>query len=254
MRISIITATYNSEKTIKDTLLSIERQSHNDIEYIIIDGGSTDRTIHLINRLSTRVSKIISEPDKGIYDALNKGINAATGEVVGFLHSDDFFAYDDVLKNIVEEFESKNCDAIYGDLEYVSQYNVEKCLRVWKSGIFSRHKLMLGWMPPHPSFYMKRSCYIKYGCFSLDYNIAADYNSILRYLFKNEVVLSYMPRVLIKMRVGGLSNRSVRTMAKKSLEDIRIMKNNGIPWPLAIVCKNLSKIPQFFRRNYHAKN
>lgn len=152
MRISIITATYNSEKTIKDTLLSIERQSHNDIKYIIIDGGSTDRTIHLINRLSTRVSKIISEPDKGIYDALNKGINAATGEVVGFLHSDDFFAYDDVLKDIVAEFESKNYNAIYGGLEYVSQYNVKKCLRVWKSGVFSRHKLMLGWIPPHPSF------------------------------------------------------------------------------------------------------
>ncbi|MFT8211619.1 MAG: glycosyltransferase family 2 protein [Symbiopectobacterium sp.] len=254
MRISIITATFNSEKTIGDTLLSIERQSHSDIEYIIIDGASKDGTIHLINKLSTKVSKIISEPDKGIYDALNKGINIATGEVIGFLHSDDFFAYDDVLKDIAEEFETRNCDAIYGDLEYVSQHNVDKCLRVWKSGIFSRNKLLLGWMPPHPSFYMKHSCYIKYGCFSLDYDIAADYDSILRYLFKSKIILSYIPKVLIKMRVGGLSNRSIKIMAKKSLEDIKIMKSNRIPWPLALVGKNLSKIPQFIKKNHYVKS
>lgn len=248
MRISIITATYNSEKTLLDTLLSIEKQTYQDIEYIIVDGASKDNTVELVRNNCTRVTRIICESDRGIYDALNKGINAATGDIIGFLHSDDLFAYDEAVADIVKTFEATTCDAVYGDLEYVSQDDIKKRIRLWKSGLFSRVKMQLGWMPPHPSFYMRRSCYLKYGNFSLNYRISADYDSLLRYILKYRVSITYLPKVLVKMRVGGISNRSLSSMVNKSLEDIRIMKNNGIIWPLALVCKNLSKLPQFIKK------
>ena len=248
MRISIITATYNSEKTLLDTLLSLEKQTHPDIEYIVIDGASKDNTIKLIKSNCTRVSKIICEPDNGIYDALNKGIQAASGDVIGFLHSDDLLAYDDVIADIAKTFESSGCDAVYGDLEYVAQNDTTKRIRLWKSGSFSRFKMKVGWMPPHPSFYMKRECYSQFGSFSLDYRISADYDSLLRYILKQRISIAYLPKVLVKMRVGGISNRSVSSMVKKSMEDIRIMKQNGIIWPLALAYKNISKLPQFIKK------
>ncbi|HDX6443995.1 TPA: glycosyltransferase, partial [Escherichia coli] len=220
MRISIITATYNSEKTLLDTLLSLEKQTHPDIEYIVVDGASKDNTIELIKSNCTRVSKIICEPDHGIYDALNKGIQAASGDVIGFLHSDDLLAYDDAIADIAKTFESTGCDAIYGDLEYVAQNDTTKRIRLWESGSFSRFKMKVGWMPPHPSFYMKRECYSQFGCFSLNYRISADYDSLLRYILKQRISIEYLPKVLVKMRVGGISNRSVSSMVKKSMEDI----------------------------------
>ncbi|EFE0328605.1 glycosyltransferase, partial [Escherichia coli] len=231
MRISIITATYNSEKTLLDTLLSLEKQTYPDIEYIVVDGASNDNTIKLIKSNCTKVSKIICEPDKGIYDALNKGIQAASGDVIGFLHSDDLLAYDDAIADIAKTFEITGCDAIYGDLEYVAQNDTTKRIRLWKSGSFSRFKMKVGWMPPHPSFYMKRKCYRQFGCFSLDYRISADYDSLLRYILKQRISTEYLPKVLVKMRVGGISNRSVSSMVKKSMEDIRVMNQNGIIWP-----------------------
>ena len=248
MQISIITATYNSEKTLFDTLLSLEKQTHPDIEYIVVDGASKDNTIKLIKSNCTKVSKIISEPDKGIYDALNKGIQAASGDVIGFLHSDDLFAYDDAIADIAKTFESSGCDAVYGDLEYVAQNDTTKRIRLWKSGSFSRLKMKLGWMPPHPSFYMKRDCYGQFGCFSLDYRISADYDSLLRYILKQRISIAYLPQVLVKMRVGGISNRSLSSMVNKSMEDIRVMKQNGIFWPIALAYKNLSKLPQFIKK------
>ncbi|EES6817208.1 glycosyltransferase, partial [Escherichia coli] len=232
MRISIITATYNSEKTLLDTLLSLEKQTYPDIEYIVVDGASNDNTIKLIKSNCTKVSKIICEPDKGIYDALNKGIQAASGDVIGFLHSDDLLAYDDAIADIAKTFEITGCDAIYGDLEYVAQNDTTKRIRLWKSGSFSRFKMKVGWMPPHPSFYMKRKCYRQFGCFSLDYRISADYDSLLRYILKQRISTEYLPKVLVKMRVGGISNRSVSSMVKKSMEDIRVMNQNGIIWPI----------------------
>lgn len=248
MRISIITATYNSEKTLLDTLLSLEHQSYNDIEYIIVDGASKDNTVSLIKDNCSKVTKIICESDKGIYDALNKGINAATGDVIGFLHSDDLLAYNDVISDIAEVFKSTGCDAVYGDLEYVSQNDIGKRVRLWKSGVFSRAKMQFGWMPPHPSFYMKRSCYVEYGNFCLDYRISADYDSLLRYILKQRIEISYLPKVLVKMRVGGISNRSVSSMITKSIEDIKVMRKNGILWPVALAYKNLSKLPQFIKK------
>ena len=245
MKVSIITATYNSAATIRDTLASLENQTYPDIEYIIVDGASKDNTVEVVNQHCTRVSKIISEPDRGIYDALNKGIAAATGDIVGFLHSDDLLAYPDAIQDLVGIFQSGEYDAVYADLEYVQQKDVSKVVRLWQSGTYSKKKLRYGWMPAHPTFYMKRSCYNKLDGFDLSYKIAADYDSILRYLWRGKVNACHLPKVLIKMRVGGISNRSLATILRKTCEDIQAMRNNGLFWPLTVSLKNLSKIPQF---------
>ena len=248
MRISIITATYNSEKTIRDTLKSLEKQSYPDIEYIIMDGASKDNTLTVVKANCSRVSKIICEPDNGIRFDTEFENSVVTGDVIGFLHSDDLLAYDDVIADIVDTFKQKGCDAVYGDLEYVSQNDIQKRVRLWKSGSFSRIKMQLGWMPPHPSFYMKKSFYVELVNCSLEYRISADYDSLLRYILKNRICIAYLPKVLVKMRVGGISNRSLSSMMSKSLEDIRIMRTNGIIWPLALAYKNLSKLPQFIKK------
>jgi len=245
MKVSIITATYNSAATIHDTLASLESQTYPDIEYIIVDGSSKDNTLEVIKNNCTRVSKIISEPDHGIYDALNKGIAAATGDIVGFLHSDDLFAYPDAIQDMVGIFQSGGYDAVYADLEYVQQKDVNKVVRRWQSGSYNKKKLKYGWMPAHPTFYMKRSCYKQLDDFDLSYKIAADYDSILRYLWRGNVHAGYLPKVLIKMRVGGISNRSLASILCKTREDIQAMRNNGLFWPLTVALKNLSKIPQF---------
>jgi glycosyltransferase len=245
MKVSIITATYNSVETIADTLQSLNMQSYFNIEYIIIDGGSKDNTLGVINQLCPRVSSVISEKDEGIYDALNKGINIATGDIIGFLHSDDLFAYPDVVKDIVSQLISSNSDAIYGDLQYVSKADTNNVIRLWKSGTCTRDKLRKGWMPPHPTFYMKRELYKKFGSFNLNLKISADYDSLLRFLWTNDVKTTYLPKVLIKMRVGGASNRSLKNIIKKTKEDILALKNNHIFWPVALFFKNVSKIPQF---------
>jgi len=245
MKVSIITATYNSALTIASTLKSLKGQTYHNIEYIIIDGASKDNTLDFINEHSALVTTMISESDKGIYDALNKGIHAATGDVVGFLHSDDLFAYPNAVKDIVATFKEYDCDAIYADLEYVSKDDTDNVIRLWKSGPYYRAKLKNGWMPPHPTFYMKRDLYKKHGLFDLSFNIAADYDSLLRYLWANEVEMSYLPKVVIKMRVGGASNRSLKNIIHKTKEDIKALKNSSVFWPRALLFKNLSKISQF---------
>lgn len=248
MKVSIITATYNSAKTISDTLKSLNEQTYPDIEYIIIDGGSKDNTLSLIKSSCSRVSVIISEPDKGIYDALNKGILSATGDIVGFLHSDDFFAYPDAVKDIVDAMRESNADAVYGDLNYISSTDNDVIVRKWVSGGFDINKMKLGWMPPHPTFYMKRACYQRFGSFDLSYKISADYDSLLRYLWIHKVTVKYIPKVIINMRVGGMSNRSLSNMIMKTKEDVKAMKSNKLPWLSAVAGKNLSKIPQFFKK------
>ncbi|MGL4958419.1 MAG: glycosyltransferase family 2 protein [Plesiomonas sp.] len=249
MKVSIITATYNSAATIHDTLASLESQTYPDIEYIIVDGASKDNTLDVINHNCTRVSKIISEPDRGIYDALNKGIAAATGDIVGFLHSDDLLAYPEAIADLVNVFNIGEYDAVYADLEYVQQNDISKVVRLWKSGNYNKKKLKYGWMPAHPTFYMRRICYQKFDDFDLSYKIAADYDSILRYLWRSNVRAGYLPQVLIKMRVGGISNRSLSTILRKMREDIQAMRNNGLFWPVTLAWKNLSKIPQFLVKN-----
>ncbi|GKV90913.1 glycosyltransferase family 2 protein [Pectobacterium carotovorum] len=248
MKVSIITATYNSAKTISDTLESLNAQTYPDIEYIIIDGGSKDNTLSLIKSSCSRVSVVVSEPDKGIYDALNKGILSATGDIIGFLHSDDFFAYPDAVKDIVDAMHESNADAVYGDLNYISSTDNDVIVRKWVSGGFDINKMKLGWMPPHPTFYMKRSCYQRFGSFDLSYRISADYDSLLRYLWIHKITVKYIPKVIINMRVGGMSNRSLSNMIMKTKEDVKAMKSNKLPWLSAVAGKNLSKIPQFFKK------
>jgi len=246
MKISIITATWNSEETIEDTLRSLNTQDYPNIEHIIVDGGSTDATLDFVRRHGDRVDLIISEKDNGIYDALNKGIDAATGDVIGFLHSDDLYANQKVLSRIAHEFSNDATDATYGDLDYVLQANINKIVRSWVSGGFDRSKMKNGWMPPHPTFYMRREHYVDLGGFNLKYIISADYDSMLRYLWKNKLNPCYIPEVLIKMRLGGKSNNSFSNILKKTTEDKKVMVENGIGPFRGLLGKNLSKIPQFF--------
>ncbi|ARN64741.1 glycosyltransferase [Vibrio vulnificus] len=248
MKVSVITATYNSSQTIVDTVRSLEGQTYSDIEYIIVDGASKDNTLQVIELNCSRVSKIISEPDRGIYDALNKGIQAATGDIIGFLHSDDLLAYPQAIADLVNTMQASQSQAVYADLEYVSKDDISKTVRLWTSGEYQKQNLLNGWMPPHPTFYMRRECYQALGVFDLSFRISADYDSLLRYLWLNSVTMSYLPKVLIKMRVGGASNRSLSNIYKKSCEDIRALKNSQVFWPKALLIKNVSKIPQFFRR------
>ena len=247
MKLSIITATWNSAETLPSTLDSLAKQTNRSFESIVVDGGSTDSTVSII-KSSSVVCRWISEKDNGIYDALNKGIQMAQGEYVGFMHSDDVFASDRSVEMLLAHIDEYNPEAMYADLQYVQKENLDKVVRYWKSGAFGFNRLKAGWMPPHPTFYMKKTLYQKYGYFDLSYKIAADYDSLMRYLFVNKISPSYLPEVLVKMRVGGASNRSLRNIIQKTKEDISVMKKCGIPVFPATIGKNVSKIPQFFQR------
>lgn len=245
MKISVITITYNSERTLRDTIESVLSQSYRDIEYIVVDGLSKDDTCNIVRSYGDRIHKFISEKDKGLYDALNKGIGLATGDVVGFLHSDDMYASTETLKTIAEAFIKFDVDSVYGDLVYVDKEDTEKIIRFWRSGRLSRAKALVGWMPPHPTFYVKREVYQKYGGFNTDFRIAADYESTLRFLIKNRISTFYIPLILIRMRLGGESNKNFGNLYRKSLEDLRAMRMNGLFSPAALFNKNASKIRQF---------
>ncbi|MBN6361318.1 glycosyltransferase [Providencia huaxiensis] len=248
MKISIITATYNSSKTIIDTILSLEKQTYSNIEYIIVDGASSDNTLDIIKKYSTKISTIISEPDKGIYDALNKGIMASTGDIVGFLHSDDVFAYPNAIEDLVSTLVNDKSQAIYADLEYVSKENTENVVRRWVSGSYKHENLKKGWMPPHPTFFMKKELYKEHGVFDLNFKISADYDSLLRYLWLHNISVSYLPKVVTKMRVGGESNRSFLNILRKTKEDILALRKNNIFWVYPLLMKNISKLPQFIKK------
>lgn len=245
MKISIITITYNSEKTLRDTIESVLGQSYKDIEYILVDGKSKDSTCDIIRSYGDRISKFVSEKDNGLYDALNKGIRLTTGDVVGFLHSDDIFASAETIKMIAEAFIKFQVDSVYGDLVYVDQNDTDKIIRFWRSRKFSRTRALTGWMPPHPTFYVKREVYEKFGGFNTSFRIAADYESILRFLVRFRVSTFYIPLVLIRMRLGGESNKSIKNVIRKSLEDIRAMHINGLISFAALFNKNASKFKQF---------
>ena len=248
MRISIITATLNVSETIENCLKSIATQSY-DIEHIIIDGVSTDNTAHIIDEYTGHPVKFVSQPDLGIYDAMNKGIAMATGEVVGILNADDFYASDDVLAKVAAVFSDPKVDACYGDLKYVDEHDVAKTVRYWKSGDYNRNKFHSGWMPPHPTFFVRRSVYEKYGVFNLDLGTAADYELMLRLLLKHEINAVYIPEVLVHMRTGGKSNVSFSNRLKANRMDRRAWSINGLkPCLWTIPLKPLRKIPQWFFR------
>lgn len=245
-KISIITASFNSEKTIGEAIASLKRQSWPAVEHVVIDGLSRDTTVDIASQTLAASDILISEPDQGIFDALNKGLLKASGDVVGFLNSDDLLADSQVLSRVAACFEDPEVGAVYGDLQYVGANNPDKVIRNWKSGAFNRQKVRRGWMPPHPTFYMRRELYQLLGGFDESYRIAGDYEALLRYLSYEALQIRYLPEVLVKMRLGGASNGSFKAVINKSREDFRAMRENGINPFLALPYKNLSKIPQFF--------
>ena len=247
-KVTVITAVYNNKETIVDALESVFSQSYHNVEHIVIDGGSTDGTVELIRAFGDKIEKFVSEPDGGIYDALNKGIALATGDVVGFLNSDDVYAHDRVLEKIVRAFQHEKADSVYGDLNYVKRDDITKVVRHWKSHAFSHKKLRQGWMPPHPTFYVKREIYQKYGGFDTSFKIAADYDSILRFLGLHHITTTYIPEVLVQMRLGGVSNRDLKSILKKSGEDYKALKKNGIGGKRVVFMKNASKVMQFIKK------
>jgi len=245
----VITAVFNGAKTIQDCIKSVSGQIYPNIEHIIIDGGSTDGTLEVIKRYTEKRVNIVSEPDNGIYDALNKGIRQASGEVIGLLHSDDFYAHDRVIEKVADIFMKYNIDSCYGDLQYVDKNNPDKVIRYWKSSQYRHGKFKYGWMPPHSTFFVKKEIYNKYGYFNTNFKIAADYELMLRFLEKHKISTYYIPEVFIKMRIGGTSNRNIKNLIIKSNEDYRAWKVNNLNGGFyTILLKNLCKIPQFFKK------
>jgi glycosyltransferase involved in cell wall biosynthesis len=245
MTVSIITATYNSSATLKDTLQSVEQQSYPDIQHVIIDGESNDNTLELVKEFD-HIDAVLSEPDNGIYDAMNKGINLVKGDIIGILNSDDFYPDNFVIADVVKHFEQTGCEALYADLIYVDPKKKNKIVRKWRSGDFDRDNFLTGWMPPHPTFFVKKEVYQRLGGFDTRLKSAADYELLLRFLYINKVPTSYLPRVLVHMRSGGMSNRSFRNRLKAHLEDYRAWSFNGIkPKWYTIVLKPVRKVFQY---------
>ncbi len=248
MRVSVITATYNNKETIEDTVLSVASQTYPDIEHIIVDGLSNDNTLQIIRQVPNRVSRVISEKDNGIYDALNKGIFAATGQLICFLHADDIFANQFVIQNIVKTIADTGADAVYADLEYVAKSNTDSVIRFWKAGQFNIKKMKRGWMPPHPTLIIKKTIYEKYGLFDTGFKISADYDLILRFFGIHKISTAYFPQVTVKMRIGGKSNKSLKNILLKMKEDTRALKKNGLGGCHTVFLKNMIKIPQLFKK------
>lgn len=245
MKISVISVVYNNARYIGDCIESVAGQSYRDLEHIVVDGGSTDGTLDVIEKHRESVTKWVSEPDDGLYSAMNKGIGMATGDVVGFLHSDDYYAGRDVIEKVAGVFTEREVDSLYGDLVYITKGG-DRVIRYWKSGDYRKGMVNWGWMPPHPTFFVKREVYGRYGGFNTNLKVAADYDLILRFLGKHGISTHYLPEVLIKMRIGGNSNKSIKNIIRKSREDYRAMKENGLPLPVAaLFYKNLSKLRQF---------
>jgi glycosyltransferase involved in cell wall biosynthesis len=245
MKVSVITATYNSAATVADTLKSVRDQSYPLVEHLIIDGGSKDDTMKIVAGFP-HVMQTCSEKDRGIYDAMNKGIKRATGDIVGILNSDDFYASEHVLQEVVETFRRSGCDAVYGDLQYVDKDDVSKVVRYWRSGAYQQGAFKWGWMPPHPSFFVRRSLYERCGLFNLDMKTAADYELMLRMIHKEGASLQYLPNVLVKMRTGGASNASLTNRLKANADDRKAWEVNGLkPYWFTMYLKPIRKITQF---------
>lgn len=224
--ISVITASYNSGKTIGDTLRSIEEQSYSDYESIFIDGDSTDDTVEQIRGSNISRKEIVSEPDSGIYDAMNRGISLAKGDVIGFLNSDDFYPDKDVLRDVAYLFEDPTVEACYGNLCYVRKANKEKIVRHWESESYREGLFCTGWVPPHPTFYARREIYERYGGFNQNYKIAADYELLLRMIAVHKINTIYLPRVMVHMRYGGETNKSLGNIYKQNKEILKALKQH----------------------------
>jgi glycosyltransferase involved in cell wall biosynthesis len=250
MKISVITATYNSAATLADTLRSINEQTHPEVEHIIVDGASSDGTLELVRSQGRRVATVVSEPDRGIYDAMNKGLRLASGDVVGLLNSDDFLASPDVLATIARAFADPDVDAVYGDLCYVRRELPAQVVRYWRSSPFRPGSFSRGWTPPHPTLYLRRELYDRLGGFDLAYSLAADLELMARYLEVHRVRSLYIPEVLVLMRLGGATNRSIRNVVRGNREIWRALRRHGLARSMAgfVVAKFLSRASQFLAR------
>ncbi len=249
MKISVITVCRNSAHTIRDTLASVRSQSHPDVEHILVDGASTDNTPAVIREFE-HVARLISEPDQGLFDAMNKGIRIATGAVVGILNADDFYPHPGVLARVAAAFEQQEIEAVYGDLRYVHPEATGRTVRFWRSGPFHPELFRYGWMPPHPTFFVRRNLYENLGGYDTRLRSAADYELMLRFLYKFRISVWYLPEVLVHMRTGGLSNRSLRNRWHANREDRSAWAMNGLqPAFYTLWLKPLRKIPQYLHRS-----
>ena len=295
MKVSLITVSYNSARTIRDTLVSVQKQTYKDIEYIVVDGNSTDGTVEIVKQFVVAkqgtmqgrsegamqgsakdamqgrsegasqdlpedlsknlfnvdsqgvVTTFLCERDKGIYDAMNKGLAMATGDIIGVLNSDDFYCSNDVIEEVVRAFEENKTDCLYGDLNYVDPIDVNKIVRKWRSGAYRKENFLKGWMPPHPTFFVKKSCYERFGTFDTQFKSAADYELMLRFLFKESCSAQYLPKVMIHMRAGGVSNVSLKNRIRANREDRMAWRINGVkPKWFTLLRKPLSKLIQYF--------
>lgn len=246
MKVSIITVVRNNEDSIFNAIDCIKKQSYKDIEHVIVDGQSTDSTWDVIKSNRSEKMVLIRGPDDGIYDALNKGINRASGEIIGILHSDDLFADQSVIQNVVDEFKKNKPDFVYGDLLYINQKSPHKVIRKWISGEFLKKKLRYGWMPPHPTIFLKSEIYSQIGGYDKKYKISADYKFILQLFSRSNITWIYIPRVLVKMRMGGLSNKNFSSIITKTKEDLLALKQTGVGGLLTVFYKNTRKLKQFF--------
>jgi glycosyltransferase involved in cell wall biosynthesis len=251
MKISIITVCYNSIETIEETIKSIKSQSYQNMEFIVIDGASTDNTLEVLKNHDDFISCCVSESDGGIYDAMNKGIALASGEVIGFLNADDFYSKNEVLKSVAQCFEDDpTLDACYSDLMYVERFDTSRTLRYWQSNGFVPGAFSRGWCPPHPTFFVRRSIYERFGGFDLSYRIAADVELMMRFLEVHKIRVKHVLDVWVKMRMGGTTNKSLHNVWVQNREILRALKSHGLPAnPLRFFANKLwSRGKQFLQR------
>lgn len=247
MKVSIITVVLNNAEVIEQALHSVFIQTYKDIEYIVVDGQSTDGTMAILQRHQHRLAQLVSEPDRGLYDAMNKGLKLATGDVIGILNADDIYADGHVIEDVVKNLERSHADTLYADLQYIDRDNPARVVRQWRSGGYRRAQFRRGWMPPHPTFFVKRQVYERFGYFNTELKSAADYELMLRLLYRHNVSTCYLPRVTVKMRTGGTSNATLANRLRANAEDRKAWRLNGLSMPFYMpILKPLRKIGQFF--------
>ena len=249
MKVSIITVVLNNVKYIEACIQSVINQDYENIEYIIIDGGSTDGTIDVIKKYEDKITVWISEPDDGMYYAINKGIDMSSGDIIGILHSDDLYIDAHVISHVVRKFGKDNVDSVYADLVYVERNNLSHVVRYYDSSVFQISKFAYGWMPAHPSCFIRKNVYAKYGLYKTDYIIAADYELLVRFYAKHRVSYSYLPKIIVKMRSGGLSTRNFKSNVILNREIVRACRENGIETNMfKVYSKYFVKLAQLFKR------
>ncbi|MEM9785077.1 MAG: glycosyltransferase family 2 protein [Pseudomonadota bacterium] len=248
MKISVVTAVMNGRATLPRMLESLREQTYDPVEHVVQDGGSTDGTLDYLDVAGHPNMTLVSTADAGIYDAINNGIRRAAGDVIGLLHADDHLASTQVLSAVADAMRNPDIDGVYGDLQYVSREDETRVIRHWRAGPYAKAKLKRGWMPPHPTLYLRRGVFDQAGLYDTSYRIAGDYDGMLRFLTSGQVRLAYIPQVMVRMKIGGVSNRSFAHMVRKSREDYRAIRRHKVGGFGTLMAKNLSKLSQFGNR------